>query len=348
MWKILITIFIIALFFSLSGCQEMQILIEFPEEAVVDSVFLTPEQIVDETSPSLETSMPTSTVEPISTEMPDFDSSRYFFSIEALPKEVNFIADDEKTLLVSYLESPGSLFGVAHVREYESYPDDIFVAQNLIQCPIAVQPNMLLSGHHGQDFHPTTARRSLGEKSVIYHLEDKISYRFYQNNMMVVIDLRGSHPFVTEENAYLLAKSIYGKLPEDFPISTLIESPSLDYQSELSGKYFRAIEFVSCHSPHIVTDPVVETELGYCFRTDIVELILNLKVGIYDKRYEKLVYMKEFLFVPQMGEWVTGLFFPVWGYGWQHFHEGEYEALFWVDDQLVEVIPYTLVKEPMQ
>ena len=42
--------------------------------------------------------------------------------------------------------------------------------------------------------------------------------------MIVIVDLRGFHPFVTEENVYNLAKLIYDKLPEEFPIAEQINT----------------------------------------------------------------------------------------------------------------------------
>ena len=66
----------------------------------------------------------------------------------------------------------------------------------------------------------------------------------------------------------------------------------------------------TCQPPYDITDPVIETELGYCFHADIISLIRNLKVGLYDEHYRKVIYLKEFLFMPQMGEWHTGFFLP--------------------------------------
>ena len=139
---------------------------------------------------------------------------------------------------------------------------------------------------------------------------------------------------------------IYDKLPEEFPVAEQMDTPSLELQPELTDKYFYSLEMTTCQPPYEVTDPLVETELGYCFRADVLSLIRNLKVGLYDEHYKKVVYMKEFLYMPQLGEWDTGFFFPVWGYSWQHFREGNYRALFWVDDQLAASLPITYVKNP--
>ena len=334
----------------LSACQEIQITIEVPEQAPQAipspsfSVSITEEN--DDTSgENQQKSTEDIFSEPEEADQSTFDPHPYFFSEEALPQDIVFYSDNEKTFLVSYLNSPGSLLGIAHIREYFSYSSDLFIAQNIIQSPVEVQSIMLHSGHNGDQYLPVDETHSLGEESVIYHGEDGISYRFYKNNIMVVVDVRGGNPWVTEEHAYQLAKCIAEKLPETFPAPTVIESPSLELNSELKGKYFNKIELVDCYPPHEITDPVIQTELGYCFKADINDVIYNLKTGIYDNRYEKLVYMKEFLLVPQLGEWITGLFFPVWGFGWQHFHEGDYEAYFWVNDQLVEVVPFSLVIE---
>ena len=210
-----------------------------------------------------------------------------------------------------------------HIRQYDSYPANIFVAQDIIQSPVPGEPEMLRTGHHGNLFEATPPDMSLGDYSLVLHMqsatENDYSYRFYKNNMIVIVDLRGFHPFVTEENVYRLAKIIYDKLPEEFPVAEQINTPSLELQPELAEKYFYTLEMTTCQPPYEATDPVIETELGYCFRADIISLIRNLKVGLYDEHYRKVIYMKEFLTMPQLGEWDTGFFFPVWGYSWQHF-----------------------------
>ncbi len=320
---------------GLSACQEIQIDVYLPDAG---------------------TSMPT--VSPVvnNTETQEtrsaapFNPYEYYFDESDLPQDVSFVADNEKTLFVSYLQNPGTLHGIAHVREYNSYDAQIFVAQNIIQSPIPGEPEMLRTGHHGNLFKPTPADMSLGDYSLSVHMqsetENDYSYRFYKNNMIVVVDLRGFHPFVTEENVYRLAKKIYDKLPEEFSVAEQIDTPSLELQPELTDKYFYTLEMTTCQPPYEVTDPVVETELGYCFRADVLSLIRNLKVGLYDEHYKKVIYMKEFLYMPQMGEWDTGFFFPVWGYSRQHLRAGQYRALFWVDDQLAASLPITYVKKP--
>jgi hypothetical protein len=326
---------LICIILGLSSCQEIQIKVYLPDESTL---------------------MPPATPTPARVETQEaessisFDPYDYFFNESDLPQDVVFNADNEKTLFVSYLVNPGTLHGIAHVREYNSYDSEIYVTQNIIQSPVPGEPEMLRTGHHGSLFLPTPPDMSLGDYSLYVHLqsatENDYSYRFYKNNMIVIVDLRGSHPFVTEENVYRLAKKIYDKLPEEFPIAEQMETPSLDLQPGLTQKYFYNLEMTTCQAPYEATDPVIDTELGYCFRADIVELVRNLKVGIYDEHYGKVVYMKEFLDMPEMGEWVSGFFFPVWGYSWQHLHAGEYQALFWVDDQLAASIPFTFVKQP--
>ena len=348
-------LFAILVVFMLSGCQEISISVQIPENPGVTTPTLHPmetqavetgegKEQQNQSAESLKT-----TIEPHSdTDEKSFDPYQYYFPNSALPSDIGFYTDNRKTFLVSYLESPGSLLGLAHVQEYLAYESDLFIAQDIIQSPIDIQPFMLHSGHNGNMYFPTEEKYALGEESVIYHGDDGISYRFYKSNMMVVVDVRGSHPWVTEEHAYQLAQLIEQKLPQSFPIPELIDSPPMDYDSTLSGQYLKDIQLVDCYPPHEITDPVVQTEMGYCFKTEVIDIIYNLKVGIYDKRYDKLVYMKEFLLVPQMGEWITGMFYPVWGYGWQHFHEGDYEALFWVNDQLVEIVPYSLIIDDKQ
>ena len=326
---------LICIALGLSSCQEIQIKVYLPDES---------------------TSMPTASPTPDRMETREaefstsFDPYDYFFDESDLPQDVHFNADNEKTMFVSYLVNPGTLHGIAHIRQYDSYESSIFVAQDIIQSPVPGEPEMLRTGHHGGDFEVTPPDMSLGDYSLRLHMqsetENDYSYRFYKNNMIVIVDLRGSHPFVTEENVYRLAKTIYDKLPEEFPVAEDMDTPSMELQPELTEKYFYALEMTTCQPPYEVTDPVVETELGYCFRADVLNLIRNLKVGLYDEHYKKVIYMKEFLYMPQLGEWNTGFFFPVWGYSWQHLRAGQYRALFWVDDQLAASLPITYVKQP--
>ncbi|BBB47861.1 hypothetical protein Pelsub_P1089 [Pelolinea submarina] len=321
----------------MAGCQEIEIKVIMPEENASPAGTSTP-------APSIE-----STAE---TQAGVFNPDDYFFSESDLPQDVNFVADNKKTMFVSYLENPGTLYGIAHIRQYDSYDANIFVAQDIIQSPVPAKPEMLRTGHHGNLFEATPPDMSLGDYSLRLHMqsetENDYSYRFYKNNMIVIVDLRGFHPFVTEENVYRLAKIIYDKLPEEFPIAEQMDTPSLELQPELTDKYFYTLEMTTCQPPYEGTNPLIETELGYCFHADIISLIRNLKVGLYDEHYRKVIYMKEFLFMPQMGEWHTGFFFPVWGYSWQHLHEGDYRALFWVDGQLAASIPFTYIKKPSQ
>ena len=321
----------------MAGCQKIEIKVILPEEIATPAVTLTP-------APSIE-----STAE---TQAGGFNPDDYFFSESDLPQDVYFNADNKKTMFVSYLQNPGTLHGIAHIRQYDSYESSIFVAQDIIQSPVPGEPEMLRTGHHGGDFEVTPPDMSLGDYSLRLHLqsetENDYSYRFYKNNMIVIVDLRGFHPFVTEENVYRLAKTIYDKLPDEFPVAEEMDTPSLELQPELTDKYFYTLEMTTCQPPYEVTDPLLETELGYCFRADVLNLIRNLKIGLYDEHYKKVIYMKEFLYMPQLGEWDTGFFFPVWGYSWQHFREGQYRALFWVDDQLAASIPITYIKKPSQ
>ena len=358
---------LVILCLALTGCQEISVVVEMPTivvQAVQPSIAgqgTAGAQTPQPAEPTAEpTRLPAATLLPSSTltatgavsatPQPSFDPSLYFFPEDSLPQDLIFVADDKKTFLVSYLNSPGSLFGIAHVREYDCYPADLHVIQTLIQSPIEVSSEMLRTGHNGDRYVAVPEDILLGEEAMIFRCppensEDCVSYRFYQNNIMVVVDLWGSNAFINDEDVYTLAKTIHDRLPESFPIPTTIESPSLELEPGLAETYFRELYLVDCYPPYAALDPVYETDLGYCFQADILELIHNLKVGIYDTRYGKLVYMKEFLFVPPMGEWRTGLFYPVWGYAWQHFHEGEYEALFWVDDHLAAVLPYHLAPQ---
>jgi hypothetical protein len=321
----------------ISGCQEIEIRVILPEENAAPTGTSTPASSDENTA---------------ETQSGVFNPDDYFFSEADLPQDVYFNADNKKTMFVSYLQNPGTLHGIAHIRQYDSYESSIFVAQDIIQSPVPGEPEMLRTGHHGNLFEATPPDMSLGDYSLLLHMqsetENNYSYRFYKNNMIVIVDLSGFHSFVTEENVYRLAKTIYDKLPEEFPVTEVMETPPLELQPELTDKYFYTLEMTSCQPPYEVTDPLLETELGYCFHADVLSLIRNLKIGLYDEHYKKVIYMKEFLYMPQLGEWNTGFFFPVWGYSWQHLREGQYRALFWVDDQLAATIPIIYIKKPHQ
>ena len=45
----------------------------------------------------------------------------------------------------------------------------------------------------------------------------EVRYRFYQNNIMVIVQMQGADDFVSLENAYQLAGIIAAQLPESFP-----------------------------------------------------------------------------------------------------------------------------------
>ena len=140
-----------------------------------------------------------------------------------------------------------------------------------------------------------------------------------------------------------LAEKIHARLPESLPTPQKLQMPSTALDEALFKTYFRSIELARCDGDRPATDFFDDGDMGFCFRADILEYIPNLKVGIYTESYEQLIYLQEFQSSPTIGEWTTGLFFPVWGYGWQHLREGQYRALFWVDDELVASLPFQYI-----
>jgi hypothetical protein len=123
----------------------------------------------------------------------------------------------------------------------------------------------------------------------------------------------------------------------------VIPAPSLEVHTELQPVYFNTLELVNCEGDQSPTDTFVNGDTGICFHTDILNIIKDLKVGIYSNHYTRLLYKQDFLYSPALGEWTTELFGSIWGYGWQHLPKGEYQALFWVDGQLVAAIPFDFI-----
>lgn len=315
-----------------SACQEVAVYIEMPDQVDVgaenDPVILYQEDIP---------------VEP-------FDPTPYFFPDEMLPQDAAFASFDQKTLNISFLESNGNLLGLAHVRHYQSYQSDLFISQTIIQSPVLITSQMLKSGHFGDQYEKVESNYLVGEEaliletgSTIFNEQHTISYRFCKGNAMVIIDLFGWNPFVNMDSVYELASAVFQKLPAEIPQPGMISVPSLEVQAALQSEYFAALELVDCTGDHSPTDIFINGDDGICFHADILNLIKDLEVGIYSNHYSRLLYVKDFLYSPAMGDWTTTLMDTIWGYGCQHLPEGEYQALFWVDEQLVAAIPFDFI-----
>ncbi|HAF61163.1 MAG TPA: hypothetical protein DCK95_02425 [Anaerolineaceae bacterium] len=324
----------------LSGCREVQFSVEyFPEENTTSDGQTA--QTIRSGKQSEEGSFSLSQA---------IDPEQYFFPLSALPEDVDFDNFDRKMVNVSYLDSNGELLGIAYVRQYQSFRDDLFVAQIIIQSPVPITANLLQSGHYGKDYVPAEEDFELGENALILNKqasiflsERTVSYRFYKGNTMVIVDLCGTHPFVTEQNVYQLAKLIEQQLPAELPETNSIPSPSLELHSDLFPRYFNSLELVNCDGEQQPASIFSNGNSGICFHADLANVVKDFKVGIYCDRYERLIYQQDFLYSPSLGDWTTGLFYPIWGFGWQNLPEGEYQALFWVENQLVASIPFVFI-----
>ena len=332
--RILLTLFLLSIIGT--GCQEITIYFEMPQglndsQGIAshsnDSIGLLAEQVEFTSEP--------------------FDPNLYFFPTDMLPADVIFANFNKTTINISYLDSNGDLLGIAHVRQYQSYPADLFVTQMIIQSPVPIEAKMLRAGHFGEDYVETEEEFSIGENSVFFETgstifgeEHILSYRFYKGNAMVIVDLFGWNEFVTKENLFDLANMIYQQLPEEIPEPSLIQSPPLELNEELQNGYFGTLELVQCEGESQAADTFINGNDGICFHANILRYIDDFRVGIYSNHYGRLIYEQECLYTPPLGDWTTGLFYPVWGFGWQHLPEGDYQALFWVEGQLVAALPF--------
>ena len=329
-----------------SGCQEVNIYLEYPDEGngrdriAMDNVTSTP------------TFSPTRTPRPIEVETTAdfqeeaFDVNAYFFPVEMLPEDIELYYDSIKHYNVSYLQNPGSLLGIAHVRSYYSNDDDLLVMQTIVQSPLPGQTEMLKAGHYERYLSKDNGGASLGDYAMGGFLnsseENFYLYRFYKGNILVFITLSGHHPFVAKDYAHSLAKAIEEKLPDEFPVVENINTPSLEFHQELAGTYFQQLTLVDCDNQKEIVGNIQFRHQGICFKADVIKLIANLKVGLYDEKYNQIIYMKEFISAPQFGESIYEFLSCEWGFAWSEIHSGDYQVLFWVNDQLVQSIPLSL------
>ena len=314
---------------SLSACQEFRINIEYPGEP---SPTLTYEG--DQTDIGMD---------PVYS---DIDPTQYFFPDDALPQDISFSSEAVKTYLISYLTSPGKMTGIAFVRNYQAYYRNFSVDQIIIQSPYPIPLDMFKAGHHGEDLEPAPAEYRLGEGTLIHSVqngeEHEVRYRFYQNNIMVIVDLHGSDEFVSLDQAYQLAQVIVARLPESFPLADTLADLPLSVQPGLKENYFHTLQLIDCRSPHKTITTLPNSMNGLCIQTDVLKPIRNFKVGLYSERYNKLIFIKDFLLPAQLGSWTPRILEGVWDLAWDEFPQGDYRALFWVNDQLAANLPFAI------
>ena len=283
---------------------------------------------------------PTQTITP--TPQEPFDPRPYLLTLDDLPKNISMSGGALQTLSISYLESQGNLLGMAYVCGYQAFPEELFITETLFQSPESFQPGLLRSGHFNRDFIVADEKLTLGEGAV-YYVEGNqhVNYRFYQDNVMVSIELAGNDPYITLENALLLAETVQGRLPQELPQPRKLGKPDLEVQQEEYDRYFRELKLVDCQGEGIEIINYSDDTSGYCFSADVIEYIDSFKAGIYNVRYSQLVYVKEFHSSPLMGEGLYGIFYPIYGYGWDKLRSGDYLALFWVNDKLAASLPFS-------
>ena len=185
----------------LCACQEFTVNLEYPDQTAG----------AEGTSPG--TPNLAGTDIPISGTI---DPMLYFFPDEALPQGIAFSSEALKSYFISYLPGPNKMTGVAFVRHYSAYYQDFEIEQIIIQCPYSVPLDMFNAGHSGEVLNLPPEGYSLGQGTLVNSLQDgnqrEVRYRFYRNNIMVILDLHGSNEFVSLDNAYQLAQIIAAQI----------------------------------------------------------------------------------------------------------------------------------------
>ncbi len=336
----------------LSACQEIQISIESPA-LYQESTNIQPSRTpIKETLPPISTSTLSPTQTTFSTT--ETNSKDYFsagidpYSVllgwEDLPLEVYFSGGHLKMYDVSYLYNPGTLLGTAYVREFFSYPHDLFFTEILIQSPVKITSEMLRAGFYSDTVYPVEEAWQVGEMALAGERQDQLhtfAYRFAEGNTMVVLALQGSHPYASFETVVDLAQKIHQRFPQPMPADQGLPLMGQTLNAELYQTYFQDLVLVDCTQEHNQTNVFMVGDQGFCFRADVKDLIFDLKTGIYSTKYQKLFYVKFFECLPQLGVWTDFVKHPVWDFGWQHLPEGEYEVWFWVNDELAAKLPFT-------
>jgi hypothetical protein len=327
--KIGIVLLLLSILPSLSACQEFKISIEYPGGSAP--------ALTNEGDPA------DIGTDPVYS---DIDPTQYFFPDDALPQDISFSSEAVKTYLISYLTSPGKMTGIAFTRNYQAYYRNFSVDQVIIQSPYPIPLDMFKAGHHGEDLEPAPAEYRLGEGTLVNSVQNseerEVRYRFYQNNIMVMVDLYGSDEFVSLDQAYQLAQVIAAQLPESFPPADTLADLPLAVQPGLKEDYFHTLQLVDCRSPHQTITTLPNSMNGLCAQTDILKPIRDFKLGLYAERYDKLIFIKDFLLPSQLGSWNPRILEGVWDLAWDEFPEGEYRVLFWVNGHLAASLPFAI------
>lgn len=338
--------------FLIIGCQEISVSIEMPEPISIPTKTDTPnnEKEFKQNTATLEffeLSQPTPTLIyqtniPEKAPSTEHDISASLLSVEDLPEEIGFIGGDQKIFNSSYLYSPGNLAGIAYVREFYTVQADLFFTEIIIISPVPITSEMMRAGYWGEAYQPVHEEMRLGDFTLACQRNDinnTYGFRFAQENIMVVLVLYGDHTYKTMPHLFSFAQQIYARLPQQSNPS-LSNMPQMSFSEMDDSTYFKSIQLVECGGGNTTPEVFVNGDQGICFSADLRELTFHLKGGIYNPQYERLFYLTEFQHGLKLGESTNGLFHPVADFGWQHLPAGDYEALFWVDDELVAVLPF--------
>ncbi len=276
----------------------------------------------------------------------DIDPTQYFFHDDALPQDISFSSEAVKTYLISYLTSPGKMTGIAFVRNYQAYYRNFSVDQIIIQSPYPIPLDMFKAGHHGEDLEPAPAEYRLGEDTLIHSVQNgekrEVRYRFYQNNIMVIVNLYGSDAFVSLENAYQLASIIALHLPESFPTIESLTTLPLEVETGLADTYFKGLGLRDCGPSAAPITHLTSSLDGICIKIDVLKPIQNFKVGVYSENYQQVIFIKEYLLPAQLGRWDPQVVEGIWDFAWNEFPDGEYRLLIWVNDRLAAAAPFSI------
>ncbi len=351
MRKAFLIFMFISLIFVNSGCQEIGISIQYNKQEIntekaqtANKLNITPTSSIP--APTRTPYLPTQESSQGS-EDTTYDPHDYFFPDNLLPEDISFHVSDTMIFNVSHLFEPGNLSGIAYVKLYQASAYSLTIEEIIVQSSAPTSPESLKAGHHNEYFLPDSSDQALGDyamvlTSMMHASEKTYHYHFYKDNTIVLLSLGGMDPFVSKENVYMLAQAIEERLPDQSPLAASINSPSLDLHPELFEEYFNNIEFISCVNPDYPLDAIPVNAFGLCFYTDIKKFIEDFKVGIYADDSRQIIFIQEFNSSPPLGKKYTDYYQGLYGFPWQEFSIGDYQALFWIDDQLVKSIPFTL------
>ena len=322
---------ILGLLLLSSACQEISVNLEYPE--VADGQAGTHAAAQNPLSPESPSAGP-------------IDPSLYFFPDEALPQDAAFSSEALTSYYISYLPGPNKMMGAAFVRRYNAYYQDFVVQQIIIQSPYPVPLDMFNAGHSGQVLNLPPEGYQLGQGTLVNSFQEgtwrEVRYRFYQNNIMVIVQMQGADDFVSLENAYQLAGIIAAQLPESFPALESLTTLPLEVEPGLADTYFKDLGLRDCGPSAAPITHLSSSVDGICIQIDVLNPIQNFKVGVYSENYQQVIFIKEYLLPAQLGRWDPQVVEGIWDFAWNEFPDGEYRLLIWVNDRLAAAAPFSL------